>query len=218
MVVAGLERHQVGAEQVFRAEGSGPLAEDRLQPDLGDEQPVRGTQALHPVVVRPVEIREFLPAQALHGDDGAALAELPGCDLLHLLLQPDGTEDLHGPLVERGGAGMDRGAGMALDDKMRHPVAGEQDGCGQAYQAAACHKNLSATFSHACSISGRIAPGQPLATARSSGHRPAPAGTARTADTCPFSGRLVMDKPRGVSQLKSRGRAGLAGRQAARLS
>jgi hypothetical protein len=50
---------------------------------------------------------------------------------------------------------MDRGGTVALDGQMRHPVAGEQDRSGQADQAAAHHENLSVTFWHACSISGR---------------------------------------------------------------
>jgi hypothetical protein len=148
VAVAGLEGHQVGAEQMLRTEVAGALAEDRLKPDLGDEQPVGRAQAFHPVVVRPVEVRQFLPAQALHGDDGAALPEFPGRGLFHLPLQPNGTEDLHCPLVERGGAGMDRGARVALNDKMRHPIAGQQNGRGQADEAAAHHEDLSVTFRH----------------------------------------------------------------------
>ena len=43
---------------------------------------------------------------------------------------------------------MDRGARVALNDKMRHPMAGQQNGCGQADEAAAHHEDLSVTFRH----------------------------------------------------------------------
>lgn len=82
---------------------------------------------------------------------------------------------------------MNRGTSVALDDKMWNPVAGKQNGCGEADQAAAHHKDGTVTFGHACSISDRAAPRPAVGAGR------APADTGLHGDTYPFCGQLVED-------------------------
>lgn len=104
-VVALLERDQVRAEPVLSAVLDCPLAKDRLQPHLREEQPVGGAQAFDALVVRAIEVRQLLAAQALDGDDRSALLELARGRFRHLSPHSDGAEDLHRPLMERGSAG-----------------------------------------------------------------------------------------------------------------
>jgi hypothetical protein len=148
VVLVRLEGHELGPEQVLSAEPCCPVPQHRLEPDLGDEEPIGGAEALDPVVVGVEEVGELLAAQALHGQDRAVLDELRRRCLLDGLLEPDGAERLHGALVEGGRTGVDGGAAVALDEQVRHAVVGEQDRGGQPDQAAADDQHRHVALGH----------------------------------------------------------------------
>ena len=135
-VVVLLEGDQLGGVGVLSAALLGRPAQQRLQPDLGDEQPRRGAQRLDALVEVPEEELHLRAGQALHRDDGAVLHELLRRRGLDLLLQPHAAEDLHGPLVERGGPGVDRGAAVPLDQQVWHLLRGQQQRRRQPHEAA----------------------------------------------------------------------------------
>ena len=135
-VVVLLEGDQLGGVGVLGAALLGRPAQQRLQPDLGDEQPRRGAQRLDALVEVPEEELHLRAGQALHRDDGAVLHELLRRRGLDLLLQPHAAEDLHGPLVERGGPGVDRGAAVPLDQQVWHLLRGQQQRRRQPHEAA----------------------------------------------------------------------------------
>jgi hypothetical protein len=121
---------------VFGAALLGRPAQQRLQPDLGNEQSRRGAQGLDALVEVPEEELHLRAGQALHRDDGAVLHELLRRRGLDLSLQPHTAEDLHGPLVERGGPGVDRGAAVPLDQQVWHLLRGQQQRRRQPHEAA----------------------------------------------------------------------------------
>jgi len=135
-VVVLLEGDQVGGVGVLGAALLGRPAQQRLQPDLGDEQPRRRAQRLDALVEAPEEELQLRATQALHRDDGAVLHELPRRRGLDLPLQPHTAEDFHGPLVKRGGPGVNRGAAVPLDQQVWHPLCGQQQRCRQPHEAA----------------------------------------------------------------------------------
>jgi len=55
----------------------------------------------------------------------------------YFILHADLAEDLHGPLVEADGFGVDGGAGLALEEHVLDAVEREQDGRDEAYRTAA---------------------------------------------------------------------------------
>ncbi len=155
VVSALVERDEVGAEQVLGTELGRAPPQDGLKPDLGDEQARRGAQVLDSLVVRAVEVLELLAAEALDRHDRAALLELARRGPFDLLLETDGAQDLHRPLVERGRARMDRRADVALHHEVRHSVLCEEHGGRQADEAAADDEDGEMAFGHGRLLRGR---------------------------------------------------------------
>jgi hypothetical protein len=135
-VVVLLEGDQLGGVGVLGAALLGRPAQQRLQPDLGDEQPRRGAQRLDALVEVPEEELHLRAGQTLHRDDGAVLQELLRRRGLDLLLEPRTAEDLHGPLVERGGPWVDRGAAVPFDQQVWHRLRRQQQRRRQPHEAA----------------------------------------------------------------------------------
>ena len=96
-----------------------------------------GLEPFDPVIVGAIEAGELPAGEAVDGDDGAVLDEFAGRRFLDRLLQADASEDLHRALVEGGGARVDRGPAMPLDQQVRDAMGGEQHRCGQPDKAAA---------------------------------------------------------------------------------
>jgi hypothetical protein len=147
-VVVLLEGGQLGGVGVLGAALLGRPAQQRLQPDLGDEQPRRGAQRLDALVEVPKEEPHLRAGQALHRDDGAVLHELLRRRGLDLPLQPHTAEDLHGPLVERGRPGVDRGAAVPLDQQVWHLLRGQQQRRRQPHEAASDDQHGHSAVAH----------------------------------------------------------------------
>ena len=136
-VVVLREVDKLGIETDVGAVLTGPVAQDGFETDLGDEQARRRAQVLDTGVVVRLEIRQFLSGEGLHRHDRALLDELEIRSGLNLLVNPDGTEDLHGALVEGRGARVDGRSGVPLDYETVDAVRAEQSGRGEADQAPA---------------------------------------------------------------------------------
>jgi hypothetical protein len=170
VVVVASERDQLRAEAMLGPKLARPTAQDRLQPDLGDEQPRRRAEPFDTLVVGPEEVLQLPPGDALDRDDRAALRELARGCLLDLLLQADRAEDLHRALVKRRGARMNRRADMPLHQQVRHPVLGEQGRHRQPHKAATDHQDGRVSLRH------RILP--PAQTLRDPAGSPSPMAVA----------------------------------------
>jgi hypothetical protein len=92
---------------------------------------------LHALVDVAEEPLELAPAQRLHRDDRAVLGELTLGRREHLVLDAGPPVQLHRALHEEGGAGVDGGARVPLDDQVGHPVAGKEQRHRQADEAPA---------------------------------------------------------------------------------
>ncbi len=121
----------------LRSEAFRGAEQDGLEPDLRDEDPLRGAEVLHAFVDEAEVPVELLPAEAVDGHDRAVLDELPRGRLLDLLLQADGAIRLHRALVDERGPRVDRGAAVALEDERRDAVMSEEHRCRQPDEAAA---------------------------------------------------------------------------------
>ena len=148
-----LEARHLRRIVVLGPELARPLAQHRLEPDLRDEQPRGGAQALHPLVEGAVEAGELPAAQGIDGNDGAVLDELPLGSGLHRLLQADAAEDLHRALVKRGRARVDRRAPVPLDQHVPDTVRRQQHRGGQPDKAAAHHQHGNFLIGHRHSLS-----------------------------------------------------------------
>ena len=110
--------------------------QDRLEPDLRDEEPRRRADLLDALVDEAEVPVELLPAEALDGHDRPVLDELPCCRLLDLVLQADRAVRLDRALVDQCGARVDRGAAVPLDDERGHTVMPEEHRRRQSDEAA----------------------------------------------------------------------------------
>src|SRR4029077_4882478 len=91
-----------------------------------DEEAGRRAQALDPLVDRAEIPVELFAAKRLDGHDRAVLDEL-GCRRgLDLGLQAEGAGELDGALADEGGAGVDRGPWMPLDEERRDSLGSQE--------------------------------------------------------------------------------------------
>src|SRR5262245_21178964 len=102
-------------------------AQDRLEPDLRDEQPWGGAQRLVALVDVAEVVLELLAGQALDRDDRAVLLELVVRRLDDLSFDAETAVDLDRSLVEHRRPWVDRRSGVALDGQGRDAFRGEQE-------------------------------------------------------------------------------------------
>ena len=136
-VLVLVERDQLRRVLEPRAELVGVPAEDRLEPDLGDEQPGRRAQGLVALVDVAEVVLELLAGQALDRDDRAVLLELEVGRLDDLRFEADASVDLDRPLVEHRRPRVDRRARVPLDGQRRDALRGQKERGRQPDQAAA---------------------------------------------------------------------------------
>ena len=131
-----LERDDLAGVFEPRAERGCMTLQDRLEPDLRDEEPRRRAQVLDALVDLAEVPVELLPAERLDRHDRAVLDELGGGGLLDLRLQAEAAVDLDAALAHERRPRMNRGAGMPLDDERRN-AAGRQEQRGREPDQAA---------------------------------------------------------------------------------
>ena len=128
---------RLGAVADRRAELDRPLAQDRLQHVLVDEDAHGRAEALDALVELLDVGGELAARERLDGDDAARRAV--GLQRLRAypLLEAHLPQHLHRAQLEVSGARMDRRAGVALHRQRRHAVVAEQHRRRQTHQAAA---------------------------------------------------------------------------------
>jgi hypothetical protein len=119
----------------------GAPAQDRLEGVLGDEQPPRRAELLHPGVQIAHVGRGHAAFDRLHRADPAVREVVLLRFTLDGLLESDAPQQLERPQLEVTGAGADRGAAVTLDGERRHAVMGKEQRSGETDQAAADDQN-----------------------------------------------------------------------------
>ncbi len=132
-----IQGDRLGAVAERRTELERPLAQDRLQSVLVDEDPDGRAEALDALVELLDVGGELAARERLDRDDAARRAV--GLQRLRAypLLEPHLPDRLHGAQLEMSGAWMDRCARVALHRQRRHAVMAEQHGRRQTHQAPA---------------------------------------------------------------------------------
>ncbi len=136
-VLSPFERHELCAVLEARSELRRALLQDRLEPDLRDEETWRGAQMLDAVVDRAEVPLELLATQRLHRHDGAVLEELLLRRRHNLVLDARAPVRLDRALEKARRTRVDRRAWVPLDDEVVDPVLGEEQRRRQPDKAAA---------------------------------------------------------------------------------